>query len=480
MQRVCSQHACGSTPKKCWQEDKYSTRKWRSTWRNEWCPLCSQSKRLSTLLKRVRFQKLRISSLYPTTSHCCLRLKILLKDLLRLKKQTWTTNKFVLCWLHHCIYRSERQVRNEHKFIELHVYKETCGMALTSERSGQDEFSEREQLADIVRGNESIFRDANPANVAKSLLEGNRDHLLTQPRSELMKQEHKVESLNNCIYELQQQAYVQRLDLENAHHGYVESRREQVRLQEELSLNEKVLRETQIRNIHELGEMKRAQEPRVDEFSEQKLRESHETKQRLTSQVQELQERMNHLSDSEESHELVELVGNFHTFPVGQQGFQVCDLCWAATNAGNLKHGIHLDQRKTFLQIHIRRSSYCKYLIKELILSWHQMLQVRLPRLSAGRLVAREEEIIGSTVPMPTFAGRPPTMSSFNCGYSIEFYGWAAKTADIGTNSPLHNHFLLEDKIQKPDGYLFWFSLGGNVADQRGGAGRFSGWINIL
>ena len=26
MQRVCSQHACGSTPKKCWQEDKYSTR----------------------------------------------------------------------------------------------------------------------------------------------------------------------------------------------------------------------------------------------------------------------------------------------------------------------------------------------------------------------------------------------------------------------------------------------------------------------
>ena len=35
-----SQHACGSTPQKCWQEDKHSTRKWRGTWRNEWCPLC--------------------------------------------------------------------------------------------------------------------------------------------------------------------------------------------------------------------------------------------------------------------------------------------------------------------------------------------------------------------------------------------------------------------------------------------------------
>ena len=55
-------------------------------------------------------------------------------------------------------------------------------------------------------GDESIFRDVNPANVAKSLLEGNRDHLLTQTRSELMKQEQKMESLNNCICELQQQA----------------------------------------------------------------------------------------------------------------------------------------------------------------------------------------------------------------------------------------------------------------------------------
>ena len=58
-------------------------------------------------------------------------------------------------------------------------------------------------------------------------------------------------------------------------------------------MKEKAIRGTQLRNVHELGEMKRAQELRVDEFSKQKLRESHETIQRLTSQVQELQERMN-------------------------------------------------------------------------------------------------------------------------------------------------------------------------------------------
>ena len=164
---------------------------------------------------------------------------------------------------------------------------------------GQDDFSEREHPA-----NESVFRNANPANAAKSLLEGNKDHLLAQARTELMEQEHKVESLNNFVSELQQQAYAQRLDLENAHQRYVESRREQVRLQEEIDYEGKVLRETQTRNVHEMGEIKRAQELRVDEFNVQKLRESHETIRRLTSQVQELQERMNYLSDSGEFQEV--------------------------------------------------------------------------------------------------------------------------------------------------------------------------------
>ena len=101
------------------------------------------------------------------------------------------------------------------------------------------------ELVDVLRSTESMFRNSNSANVAKSLLDGNRDHLPTQARSELMKQEHKVESLNNCISELQQQAYAQRLELEDAHHGYVESRRQQVRLQEELVMKEKVVRDTQ-------------------------------------------------------------------------------------------------------------------------------------------------------------------------------------------------------------------------------------------
>ena len=71
--------------------------------------------------------------------------------------------------------------------------------------------------------------------------------------------------------------YSQRLELENAHHGYVGSREEQVRLEEELVMKENALRESQIRSMHEMGEMKRGQALQVDEFSVQKLRGSHET-----------------------------------------------------------------------------------------------------------------------------------------------------------------------------------------------------------
>ena len=86
-----------------------------------------------------------------------------------------------------------------------------------------------------------------------------------------MKQEHQVGSLNSFINELQQRACAQRLELEDAHHGKIESRKEQSRLQEELSFSEKVLRDTRIRNIHEMRETKRAQDLQVDEISLQKI-----------------------------------------------------------------------------------------------------------------------------------------------------------------------------------------------------------------
>ena len=79
----------------------------------------------------------------------------------------------------------------------------------------------------------SISKNADPSNLGRSLLEGNKDHLLSQAKSELVRQEHQVGSLDNIISELQRQAHAQRLQVQDAQHGYIESRREQVRGQED-------------------------------------------------------------------------------------------------------------------------------------------------------------------------------------------------------------------------------------------------------
>ena len=57
-----------------------------------------------------------------------------------------------------------------------------------------------------------------------------------------------------------------------------------------------VFRNIRIRNMHDMGEIKRAQEQRIDEVSVQKLRENHETIQQLTSQLEKMQEQMNSMS----------------------------------------------------------------------------------------------------------------------------------------------------------------------------------------
>ena len=142
------------------------------------------------------------------------------------------------------------------------------------------------------------FANANVSNLSETLLEGNKDHLLNRARTDLARKEVHVESLNKCINDLQNRTEAQDRALQDVQNEFVESRREQTGLQEELLRKEKALRDTQIRSMHERGRMKRAQEQQVEEFSVKKLRESHETIQQLTSQLQQMEEQMNSMSGS--------------------------------------------------------------------------------------------------------------------------------------------------------------------------------------
>ena len=100
--------------------------------------------------------------------------------------------------------------------------------------------------------------------------------------------------------------------------------------------------------------------------------------------------------------------------------------------------------------------------------------------ISTGALVAREEERIGSTIPVPRFARRPPTMCSFilvDIPQSSMVGQQRQQISELQFDKfrAPQSFLYLEDKIQKPCDYLFGFSLGGNVMDQRGGDGRFNG-----
>ena len=124
--------------------------------------------------------------------------------------------------------------------------------------------------------------------------------MLAEAKSEVRRHESRADYLDSSVRDLQRQLYSNCLEIYCTNQGCEESRKEQARRHEELAQRESVLRETQIRSIHEVGELKRAQEMRIDEFSRNELRESHATIQELTSQIQGLQERMNCMNDSRE------------------------------------------------------------------------------------------------------------------------------------------------------------------------------------
>ena len=67
----------------------------------------------------------------------------------------------------------------------------------------------------------------NLSNLSGTLLEGNKDHFLSQARSDLAKRELHVESLNKCVDDLQKLTEAQSRALQDAQNEFVESRREQ-------------------------------------------------------------------------------------------------------------------------------------------------------------------------------------------------------------------------------------------------------------
>ena len=134
------------------------------------------------------------------------------------------------------VYRSEKQMHNEHKLITqdekawcqvpleilklqgnlMQCFHATVNRVRTRfpKETG---VTNRETVSRVVF---ILFLDLLTRQMlGNHFLMGNKDHLLNQARSELVKQKHQVGSLDSCINELQHQAYAQTLVVQDALHG---------------------------------------------------------------------------------------------------------------------------------------------------------------------------------------------------------------------------------------------------------------------
>ena len=187
-----------------------------------------------------------------------------------------------------------------------------------------------------------------------------------------------------------------------------------------------------------------AQELRVDE-SLHRSWESHETIQRLTSQVQELQERMNYLTDS----------GDFHEVESNYGGKFVTR---SQSTSRDSKATLYAKLRQTLATYHMesiwitgkRFSKSTQILYRGTHPFMTPNAAGETPALiSTGKAVARKDERVGSTIPMPTFARRPPIMSSL--------LKWILHSSVVGQQRQQISE-LQFDKFPDPQSFLVcWF-----------------------
>ena len=122
------------------------------------------------------------------------------------------------------------------------------------------------------------------------LLEEQRDQLLSEAKSEIMKQECRVEFADGNIRDLNRRIQSHSMEIDHTNIGYEQARREQARLHEDLAERERACRETHIRSIREMEDLKRAQELRVDEFSRRRLIKNQVTINELINCMSDLKE----------------------------------------------------------------------------------------------------------------------------------------------------------------------------------------------
>ena len=124
------------------------------------------------------------------------------------------------------------------------------------------------------------------------------EQILAEVRTQIQKHEFQSDSDTRSIQELNGIIEPQRREIDHTIAGDEQLRRDQLLLHEQLSEQNRDLREAHMKSLNEMEELKRVQESRVEESSRRRLIENQETINEFTARIQELQKEVNCLNDS--------------------------------------------------------------------------------------------------------------------------------------------------------------------------------------
>ena len=116
-----------------------------------------------------------------------------------------------------------------------------------------------------------------------------KEQILADFRAEIHKHGFQADSDRRSIQELNGMIESQRREIDHTIASDEQLRRDQQLLQEQLSEQNRDLHEVHIKSLHEMEELKRVQELRIDESSTRRLIENQDAINELTARIQELQ-----------------------------------------------------------------------------------------------------------------------------------------------------------------------------------------------
>ena len=154
---------------------------------------------------------------------------------------------------------------------------------------------ELSSLGSSIRENPS--RDSENERM-RTLLERQKEQILADCRAETQKHEFQADHDRRSIRKLNGSIESQRSEINHTLAGEEQLRRDQLLFHEQLSEQNRELREPHMKSLNETEELKRFQGSTFDTFSRRRSVENQGTIQELTVRIQELQNEVNCLNDS--------------------------------------------------------------------------------------------------------------------------------------------------------------------------------------